>query len=150
MFKLFKGFSLGIEAGYVFGNLENNIVNQIVGDDRATKNQEKIQIRGGSVKFGVLYEKELKNKLMFNFGAAFKLSNEFSTEGSDKLYSLKFTASGEEIPRVVISDELITGNLTNPLESTLGFGLGKANKWFAGLDYEFKKAIKDTRIVFNY
>ena len=57
---IFKGFSVGAEASFIFGNIENNIFNQR-NVSLGTKYEEELNIRGGQFKFGAQYETELKN-----------------------------------------------------------------------------------------
>ena len=145
--KLHKNFSLGLELSYIFGNIDNSILSQVRNSDRFTKDKEVIQVRGGEVKIGALYEKELKNDLILNAGAAFKLGSDIKTSGNNYLYSLKFTNTGGEIPRDTLSSTSISEKIKNPLKTTLGVGLGKVNKWFAGIDYEFQKAFDNTNLT---
>lgn len=144
--KLMKGLSLGLEGSYIFGNVENNIVTQIDGIDRATKNQEINQIRGGILKVGLMYDKMLKNNLRLTFGTVFKLRNDFNATGTDKILSIKLTPTGLEIPKETLSDTPISGSIVNPLQTILGVGLGKTNVWYIGLDYEFQKSLENSDV----
>ncbi len=58
--KFLKDLSVGIEADYSFGNIENSITNQRADVTLATKYNEIQHLRGGSVKLGAQYQKELK------------------------------------------------------------------------------------------
>lgn len=147
--KITKDISVGIEGSYIFGNLENNITTQVDGVDRGTKNQELTQIRGGIVKFGVLYEKTLKDNLRLTFGSVFKLSNKFNATGTDRTFSVKITPSGIEIPKETLSEKSISEKITNPLQTILGVGLGKTNIWFVGVDYEFQQAFQNPNLNSN-
>ncbi|MFY9242872.1 MAG: hypothetical protein WAO74_07590 [Polaribacter sp.] len=147
--KTFKGLSLGIEADFSFGNVSNSIINQRANVSLATKYDEISVVRGGSVKLGAQYQKELKNKIMLNAGATFKLGNEINVTGDDYLYSIAFSGSGFENPRDTISTTKIDGKFNFPLKSTLGIGLGKFDKWYAGLEYENQDAISTTGLLAN-
>ncbi|WKD86015.1 hypothetical protein KCTC32516_01366 [Polaribacter huanghezhanensis] len=136
-----KNFSVGLEAEYIFGKTENNILSQRLGTQLGTKNNEITTIRGTGVKLGLHYIKELKNKLLFNFGASFKLENTLKTSGSENLYSLKIASSTVEIPKDTLYSNAINGKIVNPMKTGLGFGFGKENKWFAGIEYEFQDAL---------
>ena len=138
---VFKDLSLGLEAEYVFGKTENNVLAQRANVHLATKNNEVTTIRGGGLKLGVLYKKEFSNKVQMNLGASFKLENSLTTKGSEYLYSLSIESSTIEVPRDTLYRATVNGELNNPLKSTLGIGFGKENQWYAGLDYEFQSAI---------
>jgi hypothetical protein len=138
---VFKDLSLGLEAEYVFGKTENNVLSQRTNVHLATKNNETTTIRGGGLKLGILYKKEFSNKIQMNLGASLKLENNLTANGSEYLYSLSIESSTIEVPRDTLSRSTVNGKLKNPLKSILGIGFGKENQWYAGLDYEFQDAI---------
>lgn len=147
--EIIKNISIGLEVDYMFGNIENSILDQVRDSDRYTKDKEVSQIRGGSLKVGLLYEKNVKKDLTLTAGAAFKLNNNIRVTSTNYLYSLKFSSSGAEIPRDTISATPFSGEINNPLQTTLGVGLGKKNKWYAGVDYKFQKAFDKTNLTTN-
>ncbi|TXD58779.1 hypothetical protein ES044_11325 [Polaribacter sp. IC066] len=145
--RVLKNISLGIEADFSFGNIENSIINQRGAVALATKYEEITQVRGGSVKLGVQYQKNLKNELVLNAGATVKLGNDLDVTGNDYLYSLTFSGVGTEFPRDTISASEIDGRFNMPLKSTFGAGIGKVDKWYAGLEYENQEAITTTGLL---
>ena len=84
---VFKGLSLGLEAGYIFGSLENSILNERTNVSLVTKYEENVNIRGGQFKLGAKFEKELKNKLNLYSGASITLNSNLSAKGNEKMYS---------------------------------------------------------------
>jgi hypothetical protein len=145
--KVAKGFSVGLEADYNFGNVDNSILNRRSNVSLGTKFDEITVIEGASVKLGVQYQKELKSKLILNAGATFKIGNSLNVTGDDYLYSLTFNGSGSESPRDTISSNKINGKFNLPFKSILGVGIGKYDKWHAGLEYENQEAISTTGLV---
>jgi hypothetical protein len=141
--KVAKGFSVGLEADYNFGNVDNSILNRRSNVSLGTKFDEITVIEGTSVKLGVQYQKELKNKLILNAGATFKLGNSLKVTGDDYLYSLTFTGS----PKDTVSSNKINGKFNLPLKSIVGIGIGKYDNWYAGLEYENQEAISTTGLV---
>ncbi|QTD37108.1 hypothetical protein JL193_13430 [Polaribacter batillariae] len=140
--RIFKDFSVGIEADYRFGSIENSITNQIVNVSLATKYKEDNTIRGGSVTLGTQYQKILKKNLYLNAGATFKLGNDLRVSGNEYLYSLTRGANGGDIPRDTLFSESLSGKYKMPLKSILGVGFGKFDKWYVGLEYENQDAIQ--------
>ncbi|MBA6155734.1 hypothetical protein H3Z83_04240 [Tenacibaculum sp. S7007] len=136
-----EGFSLGIETAFIFGNIDNSILNQRSNVALATKHQESLNIRGGQFKFGTQYKKELKNKLQLNAGASITLATDLSTKGNEEMYSLSFSSGGQEIPRDVLFDRPVNGDITIPVKSVFGFGMGKVNKWYIGVNQQFQSAL---------
>lgn len=138
--KIKEGISIGIEADYSFGNIENDILNQKARVQLLTKYKQTSIVRGGSVKFGAQYKKELKNKVKLNIGATLRLANSLSAEGNETLYSLTSSSSGIEIPRDTTFSSAATGAFNTPITTTIGAGFGKEDKWFTGFDFEFRNA----------
>lgn len=147
--KVFKELSLGLEADFSFGNVENSIINQRAGVSLATKYNEKTNLRGGSLKLGAQYNKELKNNLIFNAGATVKLGSDLNVTGNDYLYSLTFSANDIESPRDTVSTSVINGKFNLPIKSTFGVGLGKLDKWYAGVEYESQDAFSSSGLLAN-
>lgn len=145
--KLFKKLAFGVEADFSFGRLENSILNQRADVSLGTKYTEESNVRGGSVKFGLLYEQEIKNGLILTAGASVKLASELSVKGEDNLYSVAITST--ESPRDTLSTSLIDGRFNLPLKSTFGLGLGKTDKWFVSFEYENQDAFSTTGLLAN-
>lgn len=138
---IFDGFSLGAEASFIFGSIENNVLNQKANVALATKYYEKLNIRGGQFKFGAQYKTELKNKLELSTGATVTLDSDLSAKGNERLYSLTFSSSGAEQVRDVLYDTSVSGSITLPYKAAFGIGLGKKDKWYVGVNQEYKEAI---------
>jgi hypothetical protein len=137
--QVFKGFSVGMEVDYLFGNVQNSVLNLRDNVALATRNVEDSNIRGGSVKVGVQYKRQLKNDMHINTGVVAKLSNTLRASGREDLFSL--TADlGVDFPRDTIFSAALNGRFERPLETTVGVGIGKNNKWYAELDYSFRDA----------
>lgn len=140
---LIKGLSVGIEAGFVFGTIDNSILNQRDEVHLGTKYDESIRVRGTDFKLGLQYKTTLKNKLEISSGIAVKLANDLSQNGSHHLYSLSFSSGGFEIPRDTLSSGSINREVTNPMKTTVGFGLGKKDKWYVGINSEYQSEFEN-------
>ena len=142
-FLLFKDLALGAKASFNFGNINNTIIDQRVGLALGTKYEEITQVRGSAIQLGAQYKKTLKSELTITAGAAMKLSNEMRVNGDDYLYSV-ILLGGAQIPRDTLATSAISGTFQMPLKSTLGIGVGKTDKWYAGVEYEMQDAYQPT------
>jgi hypothetical protein len=141
--KLFEGFSVGMEVDFLFGNVQNSVLNLRDNVALATRNVEDSNIRGGSVKVGAQYKKQLKNDMHINTGVVATLGNTLRATGREDLFSL--TADlGVDFPRDTIFSSALNGRFERPLETTVGVGVGKNNKWYAEVDYTFRDAYQAT------
>lgn len=144
-----EGLALGIEGAFVFGSIDNNTTNQRANVSLATKYEKNTIVRGSQFKIGAQYKRKLKNDLLLNVGASLQLENELSVSGDERLFSFTFDNNGGEIPRVTLYDRNVRGTLTNPLKSIIGFGIGKENKWYVGVDSEFQNAFGNEGNIIN-
>lgn len=139
-YKPFKNFSVGIQGNYIFGKIENSILNQVKDVSLATKYKTTSNIKGLVLNGGFQYKGEVNNKMDLLLGGNFYFNSEIESTGNDYLFSVKLGTY--ESPRDTILNTKSTGTLKSPLKSTLGIGLGKDNKWFAGVDYSFQNALE--------
>jgi hypothetical protein len=146
-YKPFKGLSLGIQGNYVFGKIENSIVNQIKDSPLATKYKTVSNVNGFSLNIGFQYETALTDKIDLNLGASLDLNNTITSEGNEYLYSVSLGSF--ESPKDTILSKKSIGELRAPLKTTLGVSIGEKNKWFAGVDYSFQDALELEGSVFN-
>lgn len=146
-YKLFKGLSLGVNGSYIFGNVENSIVNLERNASLATKYESISNLSAFSLNTGFHYKHKLKNDLNIEVGGTVELENKMDFDSNEYLYSVSFAAN--ESPRDTILNEEAKGKIINPLKTTLGVGLGKENKWYAGADYSFRKPIEFEGAFFN-
>ncbi|WP_456376561.1 hypothetical protein [Lutibacter sp.] len=146
-YKLFKGFNVGLQGNYVFGKIENSIINQTSNAPLATKYETVSNVKGFSLNVGFQYETKLNDKLDVSLGASFDLENTIDSEGDEYLYSVSLGAF--ESPRDTILNTKSFGELKAPLKTNLGVGIGEKNKWFAGVDYSFQNALELQGSVFN-
>jgi len=146
-YKLFKGLNVGLQGNYVFGKIENSIINQNENALLATKYETVSNVKGFSLNIGFQYEKKLTENVDLSLGASFDLENTIDSEGDEYLYSVSLGTF--ESPRDTILSTKSFGELKAPLKTTLGAGIGEKNKWFAGVDYSFQNALEINGSVFN-
>lgn len=139
--KLPYNISVGLEASYLFGNIERTIYwrNENRSDQLASLNKKDTNINGFALKFGIQNTYKLKNKLEIKSGLSLKLENEVTYEGTDALISTLNSPNPDLIfPKDEIYNRDYKGNVTFPLKTALSIGLGEVNKWFAGFEYDFQ------------
>ena len=135
-----KNLSLGLEGEYVFGNIDNSIINQQIDVQLGTEYDTDARVKGFGLKAGLLYKKELKNELFLNLGATIQLENELDSEGHEYLYTISFVNGS--FPKDTILNNSSVGFYKKPLKTSLGASIGNPNKWEASIDYSFQDAIQ--------
>tara|TARA_R110001583_G_scaffold145096_1_gene297080 strand:+ start:17322 stop:18605 length:1284 start_codon:yes stop_codon:yes gene_type:complete len=139
-YKPYKGLSVGLQGNYIFGNIENTIINQVADAPLAAKYETVSSVKGFSLSVGFQYETDLTKNIDLSLGASFDLNNTMDLEGVEYLYSVALGSF--ESPRDTILNSPSSIEFKSPLKTSLGAGIGKKNKWFAGLDYSFQNALQ--------
>jgi hypothetical protein len=136
-FKLFKGFSVGFRAAYVFGNIQNEIVSSISNENTfRTAYVENTSYNDFTFNSGLYYRKELKDKNYLNFGAIFDLRGNLVGE---RLGVLERRDFGNRVTPV---DTVLNYEKSEfRLPQSYGFGITyeKLNKMAIGLDVHFQE-----------
>ena len=146
-YEVAKGLSIGVQGDYVFGKIENSIVNQVNGAALATKYETVANVSGFKFETGFQYKKEVKENINLLVGGNFILGNEIKSNEKEYLYSVGFASLGN--PRDTILNNNNIAYLKNPMKSTVGIGLGRDNKWYAGIDYSFQSALSSEGSVYK-
>ena len=132
--------SLGAEVAYVFGGIENSILNRRLDVQLATKYKTESYVKGFNYKLGALYSKPISNNLEIKLGTTFEVGNDLEENGDEYLFTLNNADDAIESPTDTISNYRST--ISVPLKTILSAGIGERNKWFVGVDYSFQDAIE--------
>jgi hypothetical protein len=144
----YKGFSIGFNAGYVFGNydyansltaLDSGGISTSIRDVELSHND---QVGGLYWKGGLLYCNEVKKGYFLNIGAAFTLSQPLNIKRNSYAiaYETELAADGSQAVGNIdtISSTLGTkGTLDMPLEYSFGINYGKSFHWNVGADFQY-------------
>lgn len=138
-FTLFKNFSVGVNANFLFGKLEEDNTTAFEGSIFNSRQTESLGARGITFDFGLQYSIDLADNKELGFGATYALKSDLKTtlnqewyvesDGGSSIDSL--TSSGEE-----------KGTVTMPSEYKFGVSFGKkTNKslnhaWLVAADFE--------------
>lgn len=131
--KVTKDLSLGINMAFLSGTLTRT--NQFVFNDYTTSfhnsSQEKLEIKGLNLEYGLHYTLSLKNNYFLNIGASLSSGKNFSTNYHQ--LSLKYTAFSVQDTITFTSDN--NAKTFIPATVRLGLAFGRKNKFTADLDY---------------
>lgn len=148
-YKVYKELSLGIEAEYIFGEIDNNLINQRLNVTLNTRHRLISNLTGGGIKIGAQYQKEIKENLEVKAGATIKFSNNLNANSEEYLYSFNYSSFGIEQPQdTLINNVDVKGKIERPLSWSAGVGIGKPNTWYAGFEYTTQKALNFDESIF--
>ncbi|HHC79079.1 MAG TPA: hypothetical protein ENK46_04295 [Flavobacteriia bacterium] len=148
-YMLRKNLSIGFEAAYVFGSIDNNLLNRRDAVQLATMHQIKSELTGFTVKAGVQYNAKINEKLILKTGAVVNFDNDLKNNGKEYLFSLVNNSGGLIIPRDTIVNNSFESTVKIPLKTVLSAGVGQENKWYAGVEYSFQDALDGLLIQSN-
>jgi hypothetical protein len=142
-----KGLNLGIQGDYVFGKITNSIVNKVPDATLATKYETISNISGFKLNAGFQYTTKISDFTQIYAGGSFILGNDIESKEKEYLYTVNPLSTS--IAKDTILNNTNFSNFKNPLKSTVGVGVGRDNKWYAGVDYSFQKAAEFRGSIYN-
>ena len=132
----FKGFSLGINASYLFGGL--NRTKKLDYDDESffdSRSNSSINLKGYYYELGLLYKKELANEKELSFGLTANNNSSLRAKRSN----IVETISGPyEIVKDTASNIVEWGEVTLPNYISTGLMYRDGEKWLLIADYSMQ------------
>ena len=139
-YKLPYNINIGLEAAYVFGGIENSMLNRRLDVLLATKYKTESYVKGFSYKIGAQYTKDFSNNLKLKLGTSFEIGHDLDEKGDEYIILQENTPDGNIRHIDTISN--YTAKIKSPLKTVLSAGIGKNNKWFVGTEYTFQDALE--------
>ena len=132
----FKGFSVGINASYLFGGLNRR--KKLDYDDESffdSRSNSSINLKGYYYELGLLYKKELANEKELSFGLTANNNSSLRAKRSN----IVETISGPyEIVKDTASNIVEWGEVTLPKYISTGFTYRNGEKWLLVADYSMQ------------
>lgn len=148
-YQLSKNLKIGATARYNFGNIQNKSLFFQKGIQFGTREINQSNLSGFSFKFGLQYQKMLSKNLQITGSTSFAPASEISSENSRQLATVGYRSDGQELVADLREIDVPQSDLTIPSQFTVGTGLGKPNKWFAGVEYGLSGASDYTNRSFD-
>ncbi len=133
--------SLGLEAAYIFGSIDNNVVNRREGVQLATQHRTDSNVRGSKIKVGAHYAPNITDRIKLKLGIAGELDYELTEEGDETIFSTVNIDDGVLRPIDTLYSDDFKATISAPLKTTISAGIGENNKWFIGAEYAFQNPL---------
>jgi len=146
-YEVAKGLNLGIQGNFIFGKIENSIVNQVVSSTLATKYETVSNINGFKLDAGFQYKKEIVENVSVYLGGNFNFESETKSREKEYLYSVSYASLGNAKDTILNNENV--AYLKSPLKTNVGLGFGRDNKWYAGVDYSFRNALSSEGSIYE-
>ncbi|WP_212001291.1 hypothetical protein [Chitinophaga sp. HK235] len=131
-------FSIGVNVGYLFGNIENNTrVIYPVSDINASRHMTRISYGSFFYKLGVQYRAKLNKEMDLTLGASGSLQQDMTVRQETLSESLMYIASTNDFNTLdtVQYSKGPKGTVVYPQDFSAGFMLRKLDKWMVGMDF---------------
>ena len=148
-----KGLSVGINADYNFGNIQNSTVEYVYDIDgipllNQSRENNRSDLSGINLNVGLTYKTMLKDKYEFVSGITYTPKSDLTSNNERSFSTITISSStGQEfVSNTANSDLEASGlkqtNLTLPSKFSIGAGIGKPLKWFVGTEYTAEQTSK--------
>jgi len=132
----FKGFSVGMNASYLFGGLNRR--KKLDYDDESffdSRSNSSINLKGYYYELGLMYKKELANDKELSFGLT---ANNNSTLRSKRTNIVETISGDYEIVKDTASNIVEWGEVTLPRYISTGLTYRDGEKWLLVADYSMQ------------
>lgn len=147
-YQITPSFSIGAEANYNFGKIENTAITQKSDIQYASRAYNRSDILGFSFNFGALYKQMITDKLELTTSITYTPGTDFTSENYRKVATVDVTPVGI----FTIDERDITvadTDFTFPSQLSIGAGIGKPKHWALGVEYTNQKTSNFTNRSFN-
>lgn len=141
----YKGFSLGLNANYIFGSILNSsAIESIYLINPEYTNTEFYSvntIRGVQFQLGAIYQHRFKNDYYLHLGATYDVKSGLNTSRDFYAMQYQYKASGNSVTTDPVdtmhslSQTNAKGKLYLPSDMSFGVHVGKSGYWNAGVDF---------------
>jgi hypothetical protein len=142
--------SIGIDANYNFGNIQNNTVAFSYDSDGnltqyQSRENNRSDLSGLNVNLGVTYKTMLNKSLELVSGITYTPESKLVSKNERSFSTITINSStGQEFVLNTIETDLeasglLETDLVMPSKFSIGVGIGKPMKWFVGVESVFQK-----------
>ena len=159
-YQITKALSIGVDGHYNFGNIQNNAVEFVYDNDGLqtqyqSRENNRSDLSGVSFNLGLSYKRMLNEKLEFVSSATFTPESNLKSKNERSYSTISLNANtGQEFVINTIDADLESLSLQEtdlimPLKFSVGAGIGRPRKWFAGAEYSAQKTSNFTNALYS-
>ncbi|GAA3609022.1 outer membrane protein transport protein [Flavivirga amylovorans] len=151
-YQIMDGLSIGVDAQYNFGNIQNSTVEFLYDADGTqlefqSRENNRSDLSGLSFNLGLSYKKMITENLELSSGITYTPESNLVSKNLRSFSAIRTnTDTGQEFVdfnSIVEADlealGLLETDLILPSRFSVGAGIGKPRKWFVGAEYTFQK-----------
>lgn len=155
-----KGLSIGVDAQYNFGNIQNATIeflydNQDVLTQYQSRESNRSDLSGLNFNIGLSYKNKLNEKLELVSGITFSPESNLTSKNERTFSTITINANtGQEFAINSIEADLEAIGLKEtelilPSKFSFGAGIGQPRKWFVGAEYTSQKTSSFSNALYS-
>lgn len=159
-YQIAKGLSVGVDAQYNFGNIQNSTIEFLYDDDGfrtqlQSRENNRSDLSGLNLNFGMSYKTMLNEKLEFVSGVTLTPESGLTSKNERSFSTITINSnSGQEFVVNTIEADLqsvglLETDLILPSKFSVGAGIGQPRKWFAGAEYTSQKTSNFSNALYS-
>ncbi|PKQ43868.1 hypothetical protein [Confluentibacter flavum] len=144
-YQIKKGLSVGIDAHYNFGTIQNSAIEFLYDDDGVpvliqSRENNRSDLSGLNINLGLSYKTMLNKKLELVTGITYTPESNLTSNNDRSFSTITVSSTGLESVNNTIDFDLDAiglkqTDLVLPSKFSLGFGIGEVRKWFVGAEF---------------
>ncbi|WP_111307984.1 hypothetical protein [Confluentibacter sediminis] len=148
-YQIKKGLSVGVDAHYNFGNIENSAVEFVYDGDGVpiliqSRENNRSSLSGLNINLGLSYKTMLNNKLELVTGITYTPESNLTSNNNRSYSTITVSSTGvERVNNTIDYDLEAIGlkqtDLVLPSKFSVGAGIGEVRKWFVGAEFVTQK-----------
>jgi len=158
-YQITESLSIGIDANYNFGNIQNSSIAFLYDEGEITQYQtredNRSDLSGLNINIGLSYKTMLNDKLEMVTGFTFSPESKIKSNNERAFSTITINSlTGQEfVFNTIVADLEAQGldvtDLTLPSRLSFGAGLGQPRKWFVGIESTFQNTSKFDNPIFS-
>ncbi|MBT8304670.1 MAG: hypothetical protein KJP09_09390 [Bacteroidia bacterium] len=159
-YQLNKNFSIGVDANYDFGNIQNSAIEFVYDDEDnlvqyQSREDNRSDLSGLNYNFGFSYKGMINEKLQLTSGFTYTPKSTLVSKNERTIATLVINdLTGVEAVVNSIEEDLESRGLQEtdqilPSRVSFGIGFGQPKKWFMGAEYASQKTSQFSNRIFT-
>lgn len=131
--------SIGVDANYNFGNIQNTTLLSQEGLDFASKESNRSNLSGFSFNFGATYIEKVFTNLNLFTSIVYTPETNLDSQNFRQFASVFIPNPNLQVDVDIRDVDVANSKLTFPSQFTFGLGIGKQRNWFVGAEFTSQK-----------
>ncbi len=147
-YQITEGLSIGVDAQYNFGNIQNSTIAFTYDDDDImtqyqTRENNRSDLSGVNFNLGLSYKAMVSENLELVSGLTYTPESNLVSKNERSFSTIIASTSGEDTVYNTVDADLeasglLETDLVMPSKFLIGVGIGKPRKWFVGVESEYQ------------